>query len=114
MRVVLPDRDDITEKRMFGGLAFMLAGNMSVGVIKDGLVVRATREDEDRLRTLPHTRPMEFTGRPMKYWIYVDPEGAGSGEGLRGWVAEAWGWSSTPAADSLVRPTPRTGWRRRR
>ncbi len=71
---------------MFGGIAFMLAGNMAVGVIGEDLMVRLDPADAERALREPHTRPMDFTGRPMKNMVYVDPRGSASDEDLGAWV----------------------------
>lgn len=71
---------------MFGGIAFMLAGNMAVGVIGEDLMVRLDPADAAKTLREPHTRPMDFTGKPMKKMVYVDPEGIASDEDLAAWV----------------------------
>jgi TfoX/Sxy family transcriptional regulator of competence genes len=85
IRNVLAARADVTEREMFGGIAFMLAGNMACGVIGEDLMVRLG-PDADRALEEPHTRPMDFTGRPMKTTVYIDPEGTSSDEDLARWV----------------------------
>jgi TfoX/Sxy family transcriptional regulator of competence genes len=67
---------------MFGGIAFMLAGNMAVGVIGDDLMVRLDPEDAAKALQEPHTRPMDFTGKPSKNMVYVDAEGTAGDEDL--------------------------------
>lgn len=89
IREVLGERDDIEEKKMFGGLSFLLNGNMSVGVIKDDLCVRADPERYDDLLARPGAREFDFTGRPMKGWLMVAPEGLEDDEALRAWVDES-------------------------
>jgi TfoX/Sxy family transcriptional regulator of competence genes len=71
---------------MFGGIAFMLAGNMAVGVIGEDLMVRLDPADAEKALREPHTRPMDFTGRPAKNMVYVDPEGTASDKDLAAWV----------------------------
>jgi hypothetical protein len=71
---------------MFGGIAFMLAGNMAVGVIGEDLMVRLDPADVEQALGEPHTRPMDFTGRPARNTIYVDPGGTANDEDLGGWV----------------------------
>ena len=71
VRVVLGPLTGLTEKKMFGGLAFMLHGNMCVGVTNDDLMVRVGPEQHAELLALPHARPMDFTGRPMKGFVFV-------------------------------------------
>jgi TfoX/Sxy family transcriptional regulator of competence genes len=76
----------IEEKKMFGGLAFLLDGNMAVGVIKDELMVRVGKEDHDDLVDLPGARIMDFTGREMKGWLVVGGSGIASEANLASWV----------------------------
>jgi TfoX/Sxy family transcriptional regulator of competence genes len=71
---------------MFGGIAFILAGNMAVGVIGEDLMVRLDPADAEKALQEPHVRPMDFTGKPMKKMVYVDPQGTASDEDLAGWV----------------------------
>jgi hypothetical protein len=74
---------------MFGGVAFLLDGKMFCGVIRDQLVVRVGPERNDEALRQPHARPMDFTGRPMKGYVYVTPAGHRAGAALRNWVQ--WG-----------------------
>ncbi|MFN8446520.1 MAG: TfoX/Sxy family protein [Caldilineaceae bacterium] len=85
IRSVMPSTD-IVEKKMFGGLAFMVNGNMCCGIVKDTLMARVGPEQHGHMLTLPHARPMDFTGRPSKGMIYVYPPGIASDEDLRTWV----------------------------
>jgi TfoX/Sxy family transcriptional regulator of competence genes len=85
VRDVLANRPTLSERRMFGGIAFMLAGNMCCGVIGDDLMVRLG-EDGERALAEPHTRPMDFTGKPMRTAIYVDPAGTRDDADLAKWV----------------------------
>jgi TfoX/Sxy family transcriptional regulator of competence genes len=86
VRDVLAFEPDLAERKMFGGLAFMLRGNMCCGVLGDELMVRVGAEGHDRALALPHARPMDFTGRPMKGMIYVGRDGIADDAALRGWV----------------------------
>jgi TfoX/Sxy family transcriptional regulator of competence genes len=86
IRDVLAARPEMSERKMFGGIAFMLAGNMAVGVIGEDLMVRLDPADAEKALGEPHTRPMDFTGKPMKNMVYVDPQGTASDEDLAGWV----------------------------
>jgi TfoX/Sxy family transcriptional regulator of competence genes len=86
VREALSLRADLTERKMFGGIAFMIGGNMAVGVINDDLMVRLDPADAEQALKEPHTRPMDFTGRPMKGMVFVDSAGTESDEGLAGWV----------------------------
>ncbi len=86
IREILADRRGVTEKRMFGGLAFLLGGRMCVGVVKDRLMVRVGPEAYERRVREPHARKMDFTGRPMKGFVYVESKGFESDAELRRWV----------------------------
>lgn len=79
----------VDEKPMFGGLAFMLDGRMLCGVIREDLVLRVGPERREAALARPHVRPMDFTGRPMKGFVYVAPPGVASAAALDAWLAEA-------------------------
>jgi TfoX/Sxy family transcriptional regulator of competence genes len=73
VRTVLAGRPDITERRMFGGLAFLVDGKMFIGIRNASLMARVGPQRHEDALALPHVRPMDFTGRPMKGYVYVDP-----------------------------------------
>jgi len=73
VRETLSENPEITERKMFGGIAFMLSGNMAVGVSKDDLMVRIDPDDQDDALAQPGVRIFDMTGRPMKGWILVSP-----------------------------------------
>lgn len=83
---LLEGRDDVAERKMFGGLAFMVGGHMCCGVIGEDLVVRLGPDGADAALDKPHTRPMDFTGRPLTGFVYVAPPGVRTAAALRGWV----------------------------
>ena len=83
----LDDRDHVTERKMFGGWALMLAGHMACGVMCDDLLVRVGRDRYEDALELPHTRPMDFTGRPMSGFVIVDAAGIAGDRELQAWVA---------------------------
>ncbi len=87
IREALTPRNDIVEKKMFGGLAFMLAGNMCCGVIGETLMVRVGAEAYPRALAEPHARKMDFNGKPLKVFDYVAPEGFKRDEDLAAWLA---------------------------
>lgn len=87
LREVLGEEDGVVEKKMFGGIAFMLHGNMCCGVVGEELMVRVGPEAHDDALAEPHARPMDFTGRPMKGMIYVGVRGFESDADLEAWVA---------------------------
>jgi TfoX/Sxy family transcriptional regulator of competence genes len=88
VRAVLPAGGTVTERQMFGGLAFMLDGHMFCGIVKDSLMVRLGPAGAQLALDQPHVRPMDFTGRPMKGMIFVGPAGL-TGPALRHWVDAA-------------------------
>ncbi len=89
VRDCLAGRAGVTEKKMFGGLTFMLGGNMCCGVNKDDLFLRVGAEAEPEALRNAHARPCDFTGRPMRGMIMVAPAGYGSDADLRRWIALA-------------------------
>jgi TfoX/Sxy family transcriptional regulator of competence genes len=86
IREALGPRDDIEERKMFGGIAFLRAGRMFVGITGDDLMVRVGPERYEESLGKPHVRPMDFTGRPMKGYVYVAPAGRRTNTSLRAWV----------------------------
>lgn len=86
LREVFQGQTETVEKRMFGGLAFMVNGNMCCGVERESLMARVGPDQYEEALTLPNARPMDFTGRPMRGFVYVDPDGMESDEGLNEWV----------------------------
>lgn len=86
VRKALSKRESVVERKMFGGLAFMLSGNMCCGVVGDDLMVRVGPDAYDKALSEPHARPMDFTGRPMKGMVYVGPAGHEGAAAMRGWV----------------------------
>ena len=87
LREVLGEEDGVVEKKMFGGIAFMLHGNMCCGVVGEELMVRVGPNAHDDALAAPHARPMDFTGRPMRSMVYVAVEGFESDEDLAAWLA---------------------------
>ena len=87
IRELIAREPDVTEQRMFGGLAFLVGGNMSVAASgQGGLMVRVDPDDTNALLAKPHTRPFEMRGRPMQGWLRVDAEGVRSKRQLEPWV----------------------------
>jgi hypothetical protein len=87
IRDLVASEPDVTEQRMFGGLAFLIGGNMSVAASgQGGLMVRVDPEETSALLAKPHTRPFEMRGREMQGWLRVDAEGVGTERQLAPWV----------------------------
>ena len=78
----------LDEKKMFGGVGFMVQGNMACGVHKDKLVVRVGPERYLEALAMPHTVPFDMTGRAMKGWVMVEAHGCASDDDLKGWVQQ--------------------------
>ncbi len=88
IRELIGAEPDLTEQRMFGGLAFLLGGNMAVGVTREGgLLVRADPEESVRLVASSNARPMEMRGRLMDGWLGVDSADVRTKRQLQKWVA---------------------------
>ena len=86
IREVLAENPEIREKKMFGGLAFMVQGNMALGLMTDDLMVRVGTEEYEKALLMPHTRKMDLTGRPMKGFIIVELEGYEDDRILKAWI----------------------------
>ena len=95
VRKLLKNETNSDEKKMFGGIAFMLNGSMCCGVIQNLLVARVGPDNYESALREPHTRPMDFTGRPMKGYVYVEPAGYESDEVLRKWLGKSVEFVST-------------------
>jgi TfoX/Sxy family transcriptional regulator of competence genes len=89
VRAALGKSPDVVERKMFGGIAFMVRGNMCCGVIGDRLMLRVGPKGYQTALSRPHAKPMDFTGRPMKGLVYVEPAGFASAGDLKTWIARA-------------------------
>ncbi|HEX5894185.1 MAG TPA: TfoX/Sxy family protein [Solirubrobacterales bacterium] len=86
VRELLASRSEVSERKMFGGIAFMVAGNMACGVLGEDLIVRLGDEDGERALAEDGVRPFDFTGKPMRNIVYVSPERTSDEDGLSEWV----------------------------
>jgi len=86
IRSALGPRPDIAEKKMFGGLAFLRDGKMFCGIVGDELMVRVGPERYEASLAKPHVRPMDFTGRPMNGYVFVEPPGCRTEKAVKTWV----------------------------
>jgi hypothetical protein len=108
IRGVLEGRTPFREQRMFGGIAFMVRGHMTVGILKDELMVRTGPDGQDDALSQPHARTMDFTGRPMKGLVFVSAEGVDREEDLERWVDRALAFTrSLPAKEAVPAPLRR-------
>jgi len=98
VRRILRHEPDIAEKEMFGGLAIMHRGRMVLGIVKDELMVRVGPENYSEALRHPYTRPMDFTGRPLRGFVFVASKGLGENDNPKVWIA---------LGLSGVKPTPR-------
>jgi hypothetical protein len=95
IRALLPDEPGITSKKMFGGLAFMLDGNMAVGVSNDELMVRVDPDSFDDLVAGSDVRPFEMGGRGMKGWILAGGEAIAEEQDLERWIDIGMGYAGS-------------------
>jgi TfoX/Sxy family transcriptional regulator of competence genes len=89
VRQRLARRKNVAEKKMFGGVGFLLNGNLLVGVWKESLVVRLGAEEGEEALLEPHVKVFDITGKPMKNWVLVAPEGVADDDRLSGWIQRA-------------------------
>jgi hypothetical protein len=89
IRDTLARKRGIEEKKMFGGIGFLLNGNLLVGVWKNSLIVRLGPDEAEVALVEPHVKVFDITGRPMKGWVLVEPKGVEDDERLTGWIQRA-------------------------
>ena len=89
VREAMRNQKNVVEKKMFGGLAFMVRGNMCCGVVRDELMVRVGADGYEAALSQPHARKMDFTGKPLKGFVYVAEPGFESDKDLKGWIDQA-------------------------
>src|SRR6266436_3788813 len=89
IRDALARKKNIEEKKMFGGIGFLLNGNMLVGVWKNSLIVRVGPDGYDDALLEAHVKEFDITGKPMKGWVLVEPEGIEGDDQLKDWIERA-------------------------
>ena len=89
IRQRLARRKNVEERRMFGGVGFLLGGNLLLGVWKGSLVVRLGPDQGDEALLEPHVKEFDITGRAMKGWVLVEPAGVEDDDQLSGWIERA-------------------------
>ncbi len=88
IREQIEELPNVIGKKMFGGICFMVQGNMACGVHKNNLIVRVGPDQHDDALTQSHTRIFDITGRPMKGWVLVTPDGIESDSDLKRWIEQ--------------------------
>jgi len=116
--IVKAGRKGVTEKEMFGGIAFLLDGKMFIGLANNQLMVRVGPDRHDEALARPHVRPMDFTGRPMRGFVFVDPPGYASPASLARWIRRGVDYAlvapARPRAKKRRRGSPKIAKKRRR
>jgi TfoX/Sxy family transcriptional regulator of competence genes len=107
VRKILSPVAGFSEKKMFGGLCFLIHGNMCCGVLKNELVLRADSGSARDLLRRPHTRPMDFTGRPLKGFVFIENGGLCTDRQLRDWLSLALSFAQSLPRKSSSKPASR-------
>lgn len=89
IRSMLKRRKGYSEKKMFGGICFMINGNMCAGPWKGALIVRLDKANHEQTQAEPYAKPMDITGKVMKGWALIDPAGIESDDDLKAWLNRA-------------------------
>lgn len=111
VRRALAGTKGLTEKKMFGGIAFLVDGGMCIGVDKDDLIVRCAKDETETLLAKKGVREFDLSGgRPMKGWLLVGPEGTETAAGFKAWIDFARGRALQPqkTAKKVVGRRPKT------
>jgi TfoX/Sxy family transcriptional regulator of competence genes len=95
VRIRIGSRPDITEREMFCGIAFMVNGNMAVGVCGDELIVRVGKESHDEAVARPGAHVFDMTGRPMRGWLKVGAIGMSTDDDLQSWIDQGLAFASS-------------------
>jgi TfoX/Sxy family transcriptional regulator of competence genes len=108
----LASKRGITSKRMFGGIAWMTRGHMFAGIVEDALMLRVGPVAYEAMLARPHVRPMDFTGKPLRGYVYVDAAGIRTAAALAAWLERGLAFTATlppkpGAAPRAARPKPK-------
>jgi TfoX/Sxy family transcriptional regulator of competence genes len=108
IRRVLAGRADVTEKKMVGGLSFLVSGNMCCGATGSALMIRVGADARDQVLAEPGVRPMQFAGRALSGFVCVDPPGFAADDALARWIQRALDFTATlpPRPPRPPRPVP--------
>jgi len=113
VRKILSANARVSEKKMFGGLCFLTHGNMCCGLLKDELVLRLEPARAQEVLRGPHTRPMDFTGRPLKGFVFIEAGALATDRQLRDWISIALAFARSLPAKAGQKSTPRRSTTRR-
>jgi len=89
IRQSLARRKHVEEKKMFGCICFLINGNALAGVWRDRLIARLGPDEGEAALREPHVRAFDITGKPMRNWVAVEPEGVEDGDQLKAWIGRA-------------------------
>jgi len=95
LRAALGPLPELVEKKMFGGVCVLVNGNMACGVYKNDLIVRVGAENYQQALSRPHTKLFDITGKAMKGWVMVEPQGCASESDLKAWVSQGVAYART-------------------
>ena len=95
IRAKLKGTRGLTEKKMFGGVGFMVNGNLACGVNQQDMIARLSDTDSEAALKRPHVRVFDMTGRPMKGWIVVEAPGVATDKTLQGWIDKSLAFAKT-------------------
>ena len=109
IRLAFGRRRDVAERKMFGGLTFLCGGRMCCGVVGADLMVRVAEDQFDEVVRRRHVRPMDFTGRPLRGFVYVSPPGFRTAAALRAWLSSG----ERVASQKAAKPARRRSRRRK-
>jgi len=109
IRLAFGRRRDVAERKMFGGLTFLCGGRMCCGVVGADLMVRVAEDQFDEVVRRRHVRPMYFTGRPLRGFVYVSPPGFRTAAALRAWLSRG----ERVASQKAAKPARRRSRRRK-
>jgi TfoX/Sxy family transcriptional regulator of competence genes len=106
IREFLVDAEPVEEKEMMGGLAFMVKGKMCVGVIGGDMMARIDPDVYESALQRPGCRPMDFTGKPMKGWVFISPEGLNKKAEMQYWTELALDFNTRAKSSAKRKPKP--------
>jgi TfoX/Sxy family transcriptional regulator of competence genes len=85
---ILERVEGLSEKKMFGGICFLINGHMALGLVNEDLMIRVERDSHEKLLSQPHVRKMNFTGKPLKGLLYIGAKGTASDKDLKKWISK--------------------------